>query len=174
MGVPGQPLRHIGLDYLGLPIRSLDEKRLHDQVLPNLQILAINFCAMHSLPHPEDDDKSDSCEKMAIIIDGLIGILTGQIFPRLERLHLSRCNFINQLLEAAFVDNRDPIRIGQLDIMDCGEAVTLERFNLLDLSLIADSPIAERLRINLDDLIEDESARRLGDRLRQGVNVLPY
>lgn len=174
MGAPGQPLRHIGLDYLGLPIRSLDEKRLHDLVLPNLQTLAINFCAMHSLPNPEDEEDGDPGEKVATIIDGLIGILTGQIFPRLERLHLSRCNFINQLLEAFFVDNRDTIRIDQLDIMDCGEAVTLERFNLLDLSLIADSPLAEHLRINLDDLIEDESARRLGDRLRQGVTVLPY
>lgn len=174
MGAPGQPLRQIGLDYLGLPIRSLDEKRLHDLVLPNLQILAINFCAMHSLPNPEGDEEADPRARVAAVIDGVIGILTGQVFPRLERLHLSRCNFINQLLEAVFVNNRDTIRIEQLDIMDCGEAVTLERFNLLDLSLIADSPLAERLRINLDDRIEDESARLLGDRLRQGVNVLPY
>ena len=99
------------------------------------------------------------------LIEQIVAIARGEVFPHLERLHLKWCRFNNEVVKALLVDNEKPLSIQKIDIMDSRS---------LNLEPIATSLIGKHIEFCWDGNADDQYTEQLGSRLRQGIDVLPY
>ena len=161
LGDPGQPLRHIGLDYLGIPYTTSAKKRLSDFVLPNLKILALNLEGVHFFDAPVLASEA---------LEDLANIMTGDQFPLLERLYLSHCGFVNRFIDQVLVKQSDSISVRKLDLMDSYENDVSGKKTGLNGAALYQSVSEMDIHLTVDENISSNSS----DRVRQGVTLLPY
>lgn len=155
---PDEPLRHIGLDYLGLPYAPA-KKRLSDLICPNLRILALDV---------EGINASDAPVHTYELVEQLETIVTGNLFPRLERLHLSNCEFINRFT-GLLNQLGDSLTIEQLDIMNAIEVSRDGTKETADIEALLNFAAQQKLR-----LTTDAAAAEASKLIKTNTVLLPY
>ncbi len=151
--MPFQPVRHIGLKYLGLMpdrwgIKSLEG--LADSVLPDLEVLSLDLRTVMPLAMPI-----------------LTAISSGSLFPRLRHLHIQDCRFTNKLVSGIF-SGPHPVQLEQLDLMN-------SPIDNKTAQTIANNA-SPRFRLTVDhhrigSRTMSEIHDSLGDRFREGISL---
>ena len=151
-----EPMRHIGLEYLGLfPIRRAMQS-----------LVALNQCVLPSLTHLTLDLQRVGASQAAKAIKLLEPIVTGRAFPKLSYLGLWHCPFPKKLMDWLGPITSSPLQ--SLDLMFCpfgnegGKAILngpfFEKLNLL---LYPNTRMTERMEI--------EVRLKLANRLKYGL-----